>query len=55
MRLSRLLASTILYWRGHIKRMPVRLLLPHLAKKSVRTMTDSFNNAFGKEEEVATP
>ncbi len=34
-------AIYILYWRGHFNRMPLRILLPHLAKKALRSL---FNN-----------
>lgn len=31
-------AKVILYWRGHLLRMPLRLLLPHILRKSVRRL-----------------
>ncbi|GGD75087.1 nucleotidyltransferase domain-containing protein [Lacimicrobium alkaliphilum] len=31
---KRHIAATILYWRGHLLRMPLRLLIPHLMRKS---------------------
>lgn len=35
------LAQFILYWRGHLLRMPLRLLIPHLCKKSWKRFKDS--------------
>jgi len=35
-------AEFFLYWRGHLIRMPLRLLIPHLAKKSYMRVTDYF-------------
>lgn len=35
-------AESCLYWRGHLIRMPLRLLIPHLAKKSYMRITDYF-------------
>ena len=36
------LATNILYWRGHLLRMPLTLLIPHLFRKSWRQIKDSF-------------
>lgn len=36
------LAKYILYWRGHLLRMPVKLLIPHLLKKSFMQTKDYF-------------
>jgi hypothetical protein len=33
-------AKFILYWRGHLKRMPLRLLLPHILRKSFRKLLE---------------
>ena len=30
----------ILYWRGHLMRMPLTLLVPHLIKKSIKRIQD---------------
>jgi hypothetical protein len=35
-------ARTLLYMRGHLIRMPLKLLIPHLFKKSMMSITDSF-------------
>jgi len=35
-------AEFCLYWRGHLIRMPLRLLIPHLARKSYMRITDYF-------------
>lgn len=32
---KRHIAATLLYWRGHMLRMPLRLLIPHLLRKSL--------------------
>ncbi|ALS99130.1 nucleotidyltransferase family protein [Lacimicrobium alkaliphilum] len=32
---KRHIAATILYWRGHMLRMPLKLLIPHLLRKSL--------------------
>ncbi len=36
-------AQFIAYWRGHLLRMPLKLLVPHLAKKSMMAITDALN------------
>lgn len=36
------IAEFILYWRGHLLRMPIRLLVPHLMKKSYMRVKDYF-------------
>jgi hypothetical protein len=36
------IAEFILYWRGHFLRMPARLLIPHLMKKSYMRVKDYF-------------
>ncbi len=36
------LAQLILYWRGHFIRMPLKLLIPHLLKKSWMQIKDRF-------------
>jgi hypothetical protein len=36
------LAEFILYWRGHLIRMPLTLLIPHLTKKSWKRFMDIF-------------
>ena len=36
------IAEFILYWRGHLLRMPLRLLLPHLIKKSYKRIKEYF-------------
>lgn len=35
-------AEFVLYWRGHLLRMPVKLLIPHLIKKSLMRFKDYF-------------
>jgi len=35
------LATNLLYWRGHLLRMPLKLLIPHLFKKSYMQIRDS--------------
>lgn len=35
-------AEFVLYWRGHLLRMPLRLLVPHLMKKSYMKIKDYF-------------
>lgn len=37
------LAATILYWRGHLLRMPLGLLIPHLCRKTIKQFSTSFN------------
>lgn len=37
------IAQFIAYWRGHLLRMPLTLLIPHLAKKSIMAITDVLN------------
>jgi len=36
------LATWLLYWRGHLIRMPLRLLIPHLCRKSFKRGKDFF-------------
>ena len=36
------LAEFLLYWRGHMIRMPLRLLIPHLLRKTYKRITDYF-------------
>jgi hypothetical protein len=36
------LATHFLYWRGHLIRMPLRLLAPHLARKTWKSIKDIF-------------
>lgn len=38
----RSVAEFMLYWRGHLLRMPVKLLVPHLMKKSYMRVKDYF-------------
>jgi len=45
------IAKFILYWRGHLLRMPLNLLLPHLARKSYMRIKD----LFCKNENSSTP
>lgn len=40
-----IVASNILYWRGHMLRMPLKLLIPHLLMKSYMQIKDSFKKA----------
>ncbi|WP_448250070.1 nucleotidyltransferase domain-containing protein [Thalassotalea agariperforans] len=35
-------AIFLLYWRGHLLRMPLRLLIPHLTRKSWMALKDTF-------------
>jgi len=37
-------AKFILYWRGHLLRMPLKLLIPHLIRKSYMQIKDMFND-----------
>ena len=39
------LAALILYWRGHLLRMPLRLLTPHLVRKFIMRLRDSFTSS----------
>ncbi|MEW6990586.1 nucleotidyltransferase family protein [Colwelliaceae bacterium 6441] len=39
---KRTLASFFLYWRGHLLRMPLKLLLPHLSRKTWKQLKESF-------------
>ena len=39
---KRTLAAFILYWRGHMLRMPLKLLIPHLCKKTWMQCLDAF-------------
>jgi len=43
-------AEFFLYWRGHLIRMPLRLLIPHLARKSYMGIKDYFqkDNSVGE-------
>lgn len=43
-------AEFILYWRGHLLRMPIKLLVPHLIKKSYMRVKDYFqqDNSLGE-------
>ena len=36
------LSSTLVYWRGHLLRMPLKLLIPHLLTKTLRQLKESF-------------
>lgn len=36
------ISEFLLYWRGHLLRMPLRLLVPHLIKKSYMRLVDYF-------------
>lgn len=36
------IAKFLLYWRGHLLRMPLRLLIPHLTRKSWMALKDTF-------------
>ncbi|MGJ8693914.1 MAG: nucleotidyltransferase domain-containing protein [Thalassotalea sp.] len=36
------LAKYLLYWRGHLIRMPLKLLIPHLTRKSWMALKDAF-------------
>lgn len=36
------LAQWLLYWRGHLIRMPLRLLIPHLCRKTIMRTKDLF-------------
>lgn len=36
------LAKHILYWRGHLIRMPLKLLIPHLTRKTWMSVKDAF-------------
>ena len=38
-------AKELLYWRGHLLRMPLKLLIPHLLKKTVRRISDKWFSA----------
>ncbi|MCJ8321079.1 MAG: nucleotidyltransferase family protein [Colwellia sp.] len=40
---SFVLASHLAYWRGHLLRMPLYLLIPHLLKKATITIGESFS------------
>ncbi|WP_371187677.1 nucleotidyltransferase family protein [Thalassotalea maritima] len=48
------LATTILYWRGHILRMPLRLLLPHLLRKAANQLIEKItdNSLFKKNQQT---
>jgi hypothetical protein len=37
-------ARWLLYVRGHYRRMPLRLLVPHLVRKAVRSRLDDFGS-----------
>ncbi|MCU4675571.1 nucleotidyltransferase family protein [Catenovulum sp. 2E275] len=37
------LAKLVLYWRGHLLRMPLRLLIPHLCRKAYMRIAESFD------------
>ena len=47
------LSSQLAYWRGHLLRMPIRLLIPHLLKKSWLEFQDSFTKQAKREQNIA--
>jgi hypothetical protein len=45
-------AQFILYWRGHLLRMPLKLLIPHLIKKSWMRLKDTFTQDKAESENM---
>ncbi|MFD2165572.1 nucleotidyltransferase family protein [Thalassotalea euphylliae] len=46
------IASMTLYLRAHLLRMPLRLLIPHLIKKSIRSVTDKLEERESQKTEA---